>query len=161
MVVPRPYPIIANVAGVAAGVYHYNARDHSLELLVELPDGQSGALATKFMCGQTYFGSAHVSIIITARFSRNHWKYRRHQKAYASILVDAAHLSQTLYLVSGDLGLGAFVTAAINSREIGEYLGRDGIDEGAVLMVGFGKRARERSALEPKFSRYVPGETRI
>jgi len=53
------------------------------------------------------------------------------------------------------------VTAAINSREIDEYLGLDGIDEGAVLMVGFGKRARERSALEPKFSRYVPGETRI
>ena len=79
------------------------------------------------MCGQSYFGTAAVSFVLTARFYRNHWKYRRHQKAYAGILMDAAHLSQTLYLVSDDLGLGAYVTIAINARDIEARLGLDGV----------------------------------
>ncbi len=94
------------------GIYHYNARDHELVLLSELEPAEGRRMATSFMCGQSYFGTAHVSFVLTARFYRNHWKYRRHQKAYAAILMDAAHLSQTLYLVSAELGLGAFITIA-------------------------------------------------
>jgi hypothetical protein len=50
------------------------------------------------MAGQSFFGAAHVSFVLTARFARNHWKYRGHDRAYAGMLMDAAHLSQTLYL---------------------------------------------------------------
>ena len=112
------YPIVTRVTGVEPGIYHYNVRDHSLGLLSEVATGEGQRLATSFMCGQQHFGTAAVSFVLTARFSRNHWKYRRHQKAYAGILMDAAHLSQTLYLVATELGLGAFVTIAINSRDI-------------------------------------------
>jgi nitroreductase len=98
---------------------------------------------------------------MTARFPRNHWKYPKQQKAYPVILMDAAHLSQTLYLVAGDLGLGAFVTAAINGLLIEERLGIDGITEGAVAVAGCGRRRPERSPLEPTFRPYVPRETTI
>jgi hypothetical protein len=84
----------------AARIYHYNGRDHSLERVLALERQAACQMATAFICGQSYFGSAHASFILTARFHRNHWKYRRHQKAYAGMLMDAAHLSQTLYLVS-------------------------------------------------------------
>jgi SagB-type dehydrogenase family enzyme len=100
-----------------------------------------------------------VSVILTARFPRSHWKYRRHQKAYATILMDAAHLSQTLYLVAADLGLGAYVTAAINSVQVDERLGIDGIEEGAIAICGFGHRVPGRHKLEPRFEPYVPRET--
>jgi putative peptide maturation dehydrogenase len=146
------YPIINNVDGVDPGIYHYNALEHSLALLCELEPGEGQRMATSFMCGQSYFGAAHVSFVLTARFYRNHWKYRRHQKAYAGILMDAAHLSQTLYLVGAELDLGAFVTIAINARDIEKRFGLDGVSEGVIAMTGCGLRARGESPLEPRFS---------
>jgi SagB-type dehydrogenase family enzyme len=111
------------------------------------------------MCGQSYFGAAHVSFILTARFYRTYWKYRRHQKAYAAILMDTAHLTQTLYLVSTDLGLGAFVSIAINARDIEEFLGFDGVHEGVIAMAGCGPRASGESPLELLASTNPPGRT--
>jgi putative peptide maturation dehydrogenase len=151
------YPIITHVTGVPPGIYHYNVRDHALGMRSELPADEGVMLATSFMCGQRYFGSAHVSFVMTARFSRNHWKYRRHQKAYAGILMDAAHLSQTLYLVSGELGLGAFITIAINARDIERTLGLDGVSEGVIAMAGCGPRAPGESPLELTFAPQAPG----
>lgn len=142
------YPIVSNVSGIPAGIYHYNVREHALALLSELQPREACATATEFACGQNYFGAAHVSFVLTARFYRNHWKYRRHQKAYAGILMDAAHLSQTLYLVSGELGLGAYLTIAINTRDIERRLELDGVNEGGIAMTGCGLRARTPSPLE-------------
>jgi putative peptide maturation dehydrogenase len=150
------YPIVSNVAGVTAGIHHYNVADHSLTLLAELEPPEARGLATAFMCGQSYFGAAHVSFVLSARFYRNHWKYRRHQKAYAGIMMDAAHLSQTLYLVSEQLQLGAFLTIAINGRNIEERLGLDGVEEGVIAMTGCGPRVADRSPLELRFAPREP-----
>jgi putative peptide maturation dehydrogenase len=146
------YPIVSNVSGVPPGIYHYNVREHSLTLLSELDAAVARSTAATFMCGQSYFATASVSFVLTARYYRNHWKYRRHQRAYAGILMDAAHLTQTLYLVSGELGLGAFVTIALNARDIEQRLGLDGVSEGVIAIAGCGPRAPGRSPLEPEFA---------
>ena len=112
---------------------------------------EASALAERFTAGQSYFRDAGLLVILTARFPRTFWKYRQHPRAYAVVLMDAAHLSQTFYLVSTDLGLGAFVTAAINAREIDEELGLDGFSEGAVAISGCGHVATEQSSLHPDF----------
>jgi putative peptide maturation dehydrogenase len=150
------YPLVANVEGIAPGLYHYRAEDHVLELVEALAADEVRTLTARFVCGQTYFASAAVSIVLTARFFRNHWKYRRHQKALGAILMDAAHLSQTLYLVAAELGLGAYVTAAVNALEIEERLGLDGYGEGVLAVSGFGRRPPGRSRFEPNFTPYVP-----
>lgn len=150
------YPIVCNVDGVDPGIYHYSVGDHSLEPLCRLEADEARELATGFMCGQSYFGTAAVSFVLTARFYRNHWKYRRHQKAYPGILMDAAHLSQTLYLVSDDLDLGAYVTIAINGRDIEARLGLDGVQEGVIAINGCGPRGPGRSPLELSFSPWSP-----
>jgi putative peptide maturation dehydrogenase len=149
-------PIITNVDGVAPGIYRYNGRKHSLVNLETLEAAEARRVATSFMCGQKYFGMAHVTFVLTARFYRNHWKYRRHQKAYAGLLMDAAHLSQTLYLVSTELNLSAFVTIAINARDIEERLGLDGVTEGVIAMTGCGRRMPGESPLELRFSAEPP-----
>ena len=153
------YPLVTGVDGVEPGLYHYRASDHALELIEPLDADEGRAVAADLVAGQTYFAEAHVSVILTARFPRSHWKYRRHQKAYATILMDAAHLTQTLYLVAADLGLGAYVTAAINSVQVDERLRIDGIEEGAIAICGFGHRPPERQQLEPRFTPYIPRET--
>jgi putative peptide maturation dehydrogenase len=144
------FPLVLNVAGAESGLHHYNAKRHALELVEPIDRDTSKAMATSFVCGQTYFGSAQVLLLLVARFSRSYWKYRRHPKAYASILLDAGHLSQTLYLVAADRGLGAFVTTVVNNAEIDERLGLDGIDEGVVAVCGFGVPG-ERSPFDPEF----------
>jgi nitroreductase len=74
--------------------------------------------------------------------------------------MDAAHLAQTFYLVCAELGLGAFVTAAVNGANIEERLGLDPFTEGALAMCGCGRPAA-REELDAKFEPYVPRETII
>jgi putative peptide maturation dehydrogenase len=151
------YPIVTNVEGVAPGVYHYNAGDHSLDLLSALSAEEARELAGTFMCGQDYFGAAHASFVLAARFYRNHWKYRRHPRAYAAMLMDAGHLSQTLYLVAAELGLGAFVTVGINGKDIETRIGLDGVEAGVLAVCGCGPRSQRSSPLEPRFTAERPG----
>ena len=155
------YPLVSGVDGVEPGLYHYNGRDHTLELMERLEEETAVALAADFTCGQNYFGTAHVSFVMTARFPRNHWKYPKQQKAYPVMLMDAAHLSQTHYLVATELGLGAYVTVAINALDIEQRLGLDGVTEGPVAMAGCGKQRATGSPFEPTFAPYVPRETRL
>jgi len=151
------YLLAANVEGLEPGLYRYLVENHALELLEALGSPREAhQLGTAFMCGQTYFGSAHVLVVMAARFERNHWKYNAHDKAYPAILMDAAHLSQTLYLGAAELGLGAFVTAAINGVDVDERLGLDGYREGSLAICGFGPPAAEPSPFDPTFVPYVP-----
>ena len=146
------YPIVSGVAGVAPGVYRYDAGAHALELVAALEADDARSTATRLMCGQRYFGDAHVSVVLTARFYRSQWKYRQHERAYASMLMDAGHLSQTMYLVAESLGLGAYVTIAVNARDIDALLGMEGFEEGAIAVVGCGPRSPEGSGLELEFT---------
>jgi putative peptide maturation dehydrogenase len=156
------YPLVADVEGVEPGLYHYHSGDHALEQVESLASTEvARALAADFMCGQTYFGSAHVAFVLTARFERSHWKYRHHHKAYPAMLMDAGHLSQTLYLVATALGLGAFVTAAVNAANVEERLGLDGYREGVLAVVGCGPPAPEPSPFDPHFEPYEPRETQL
>jgi putative peptide maturation dehydrogenase len=150
------YPLIARVDGIDPGLYHYNTSEHALELLEPLAPDQVELLIEEFTAGQTYLRSAHVLLVLTARFERSFWKYRQHEKAYPVVLMDAAHLSQTLYLVCTELGLGAFVTAAVNGANVDERLGIDGFHEGTIAAVGFGKPAEGHPMLDPSFTPFVP-----
>ena len=154
------YPLVLNVAGLDPGLYHYDGRAHALGLIEALSLDEARATAAEFVCGQTYFADAHVLFAHAARFDRAFWKYRNHPKAFGALLMDAAHLSQTLYLVATELGLGAFVTAAINNVDIEEWLGIDGYREGVLAVCGFGRPTAERSPFDPEFLPFVPRETR-
>jgi putative peptide maturation dehydrogenase len=150
------YPLLTAVEGFDPGLYHYRTRDHALELLGPLDRAEARALAEQLMCGQTELAGAQAVLVLTARFARSFWKYRRHDKAYAALLMEVGHLSQTLYLVAAELGLGAFVTAAINNANADELLRLDPLVEGALAMCGAGVRSGEPSHLEPDFEPYTP-----
>jgi SagB-type dehydrogenase family enzyme len=97
-----------------------------------------------------------VLFLLTARFYRSYWKYRRHPRAYSVLLMDVGHLSQTLYLVCTRLGLGAFVTAAINGGTAEDRLGLDPLDEGALAICGCGVPAAGTTRLDPDFRPFTP-----
>jgi putative peptide maturation dehydrogenase len=145
------YALISNVEDVEPGIYHYDMRVHALSRLEARDAADVRETATQFMCGQDFLAEAHVSFVLTARFERCYWKYRRMDKAYASLLMEAGALTQTLYLLAVERDLGAWVTLAINSPEIEECLEIDGCDEGVLAMVGCGPRLATQSPFDTPF----------
>lgn len=142
------YLLVQHVDGVAPGLYHYHPVDHALEPIAPLDGDEARRLAKRFVAAQDYFADAHALVVPASRFARNFWKYRNHAKAYRALILDVGHLSQTLYLAATELGLGAFITAAINEVDIEEAFGLDPLEEGPLAVCGFGLRAAERAEIE-------------
>lgn len=148
------YALVQRVEGLTPGLYHYLPMQHALEPLQAMTGDEAAGWAHRFVAGQAWFRDAPVLVVMVARFDRLFWKYRRHAKAWRVVHLDVGHLSQTMYLSATELGLGAFVTAAINDGEIGELLGLPPLREGVIALVGFGPRAatmthRELVDLDP------------
>jgi len=142
------YVLVQRVAGVAPGLYHYLCTEHALESLQELSHEAAGEHAHRFVAGQHWFAAAPVLVVMTARFDRLFWKYRRHAKAWRVAHLDAGHLSQTMFLTAAELGLGAFVTAAVNDHAIERALELETEREGVIAVCGFGPRAAMATTLE-------------
>lgn len=141
------YLIIQNVEGVLPGLYHYHPMEHALTLIPGALTPEPGT-AAKFVAGQHWFANAHVMIILAPRFDRLHWKYRGHAKAYRAVTLDVGHLSQLLLGCATEMGLGAFVTAAINEKEIEQTLGFDPMAQSPLAICGFGWRAEVMETTE-------------
>ena len=142
------YVLVRRVEGMAPGLYHYLSMRHALEPLQALSADEAAALAHRFVAGQDWFEDVPVMVVMTARFDRLFWKYRRHAKAWRVVHLDVGHLSQTMYLSATERGLGCFVTAAINDRAVDEALGLRPLREAAIALVGFGPRAAEMRTME-------------
>jgi SagB-type dehydrogenase family enzyme len=118
-------------------MYHYSAKDHSLELL---KSGDLRGMCVEFAAGQEWTRNASVLFLMTAAVARTAWKYRI-PRVYRAFLLDAGHLSQSFLLVSTALGLGAFCIGIINDLRIEKELGVDGVNETVVFAVGVGQPA--------------------
>jgi putative peptide maturation dehydrogenase len=142
------YVLVQRVEGLAPGIYHYLSMEHSLEPLRLLTSEEAADWAHRFVAGQDWFGNVQAMVVMTARFDRLFWKYRRHSKAWRVAHLDVGHLSQTSYLSATELGLGSFVTGAINDRAVEEALDLPALREGPIAIVGFGPRSESRHHLE-------------
>ncbi|WP_140725120.1 putative peptide maturation dehydrogenase [Pseudomonas sp. Hp2] len=141
------YLLVQRVDGVSPGLYHYHPVDHALEPL-QAPPGSLESLARRWLSGQHWFADAPVLVILAARFARSFWKYRQHAKAYRALVLETGHISQALYLSAHDLGLGAFVTAAINEMDVEADLGMDPAQESPIAACGFGWRSQRMQVPE-------------
>ncbi|WP_282268271.1 nitroreductase family protein [Stenotrophomonas sp. PS02298] len=94
---------------------------------------------------QHWFADAHVMVILSPRYTRNFWKYRQ---AYRAIVLEAGHLSQALYMSATEMGLGAYVTCAINEALLEQVFGLDPMTEGVLPVCGFGWRGTEMVTME-------------
>lgn len=157
------YLIVRNVEGLARGLYHYRPGDHALQPLpfdqAAMPavaERHAGAqdkdaldyLAWIAVGGQQWFADAHALVVLAPRFARNFWKYRNHAKAYRVAILDVGHLSQTLLLTATELGLGSYITAAINEVDIERAFGLTHYVDGPLAVCGFGPRADTMATAE-------------
>lgn len=157
------YLIARRVEGLARGLYHYRPADHALQPLPldaasVLADAGRHAdardmdaldfLAWIAVGGQQWFADAHALCVLAPRFQRNFWKYRNHPKAYRVCILDIGHLSQTLLLSATELGVGSYVTAAINEADIERAFGLSHWIDGPLAVCGLGIRADAMATYE-------------
>jgi SagB-type dehydrogenase family enzyme len=134
------YVMARNVSGLRAGVYHYEAASHSLELLQR---GAPSRSIVKLLADQAWYGNAAFVVFMTGVFARTQWKYD-YARAYRAVLMEAGHLCQTFCLTATWLGLAPFCTIAFADSKIEKLLRLDGISESVLYVAGAGARP-ERS----------------
>ena len=144
----RPYPsgggsyglelylAVNRCEGLTRGFYHYDAGGHAL-----VPIGVRAQELDALLAGAGFAMDApavpQILITIAARFGRTAWKYS--SLAYALILKDAGVLTQTLYLMATDMGLGG---CAIGTANVDLFARMTGIEfhvEGPVGQFALGR----------------------
>jgi SagB-type dehydrogenase family enzyme len=137
------YLAVSNCAGLARGLYHYDAGGHTL-VAIDASAQQLRALsmAAEFAMGAS--GSPQILITIAARFGRLSWKYS--SIAYSLILKDVGSLIQTFYLTATDMGLGGCAIGTNNIDLFEKITGLEFHIEGPVGQFALG---RGRKALVP------------
>lgn len=126
------------VDGLQPGLYHYLAADHALEPLTHQEDRSLDELAATLLAHQPWFCEAPLLVFQVTRYERLYWKYRRHAKAWKVSILDAGHISMLAYLAATELGLGVFVSAALNDIDVEQAFGLDPLRYGVVCVNGFG-----------------------
>ncbi|WP_205877112.1 SagB/ThcOx family dehydrogenase [Mycobacterium camsae] len=128
------YVGILNVDGVPAGIYHYNALEHSLELL----DAGLSPQRVVDLCGrQEWTGTAAFIVVLCMTVDRMLSKYRT-PRAYRICLINAGHLGQTFALTATALGLGPFQTAAFSDSHVAEAFRLDNIAQTPLYILAAG-----------------------
>lgn len=129
------YLLIDRVDSVKKGVYRYLPLQHQLIFLFDgdhLNDEISQAAN-----GQKFVGTGAVVFIWSCIPYRSEWRYD--VCAHKTMLLDAGHLCQNLYLASEAIGCGTCAIAAYDQGLADRFLGLDGKDEFVVYMAPVGK----------------------
>lgn len=125
---------IRQVTGVEPGVYHYNVKNHELELLIR---GDLTEDLSRICGNQEYVSKAAVTILISAVFQRTKRKYG--ERGYRYALLDVGHLGQNIYLASTALGISVMTTCGFFDDEANKLLRLDGVDETMLYVAFVGK----------------------
>ncbi|MEO7194201.1 MAG: SagB/ThcOx family dehydrogenase [Pseudonocardiaceae bacterium] len=122
------------VAGLEAGLYHYNPVRDELRHLSE--GDMTREIASCFVQGAIAY-DAPVFVFLTAWFERVTFKYA--DRGYRFALLEAGHVAQNLNLAAGALGLGALNLGGYFDHELDDLLGLDGVSASTVYALALGR----------------------
>ena len=128
------------VEGLAPGVYHYSAVDHTLGLVSSAPLPRLGDL----LAGQRWFDQAAATILLAAEFERTMWKYP-HPTGYRVVLLEAGHIVQNMLLLATEHGLAATPTCAVDDKLVDRTVGIDSVTQAVLYTLSIGTRSAKRS----------------
>lgn len=127
------YPVILKSKEILPGIYHYNVKWNSLELLLK------GNFKKKFgeITSQNWVNKSTVIIIITAVFPRTIIKYK--ERGWRYIFFEAGHLSQNIHLISTTLKLKSCAIGGFLDEEIINLLELNPKNELPLYLITIGK----------------------
>lgn len=131
------YPIILKGLDVEAGIYHYNVKRHTLELL-EYGDFTS-RLAERVEAPE-HIGNACLLLLVTAVFNRSELLFG--DRGYRYVLLEAGYLAQNFFITAASLGLNCLFINEFIDDALNTLLDLDGVQESVVdVLVLGGKKA--------------------
>jgi SagB-type dehydrogenase family enzyme len=109
------------IDGQADAVYRYNPRSHALQTV------RAGTLSGYFrfselLWGQDFADDAPAAVILSVNWQQFMWKYRS-SHAYRFAHYDLGAYMQTAVLAATSLGMGSFITPALNDVKVSRLLG--------------------------------------
>lgn len=129
------YPLVINEGGgIKEGLYHYNVKEHCLEILLQ------ENLRRWLLESTGNFKSiikASVVFIITGVLDRTRVKYG--DRAYRYILMEAGHMSQNLLLLATGLGMASLAVGGYIDSKVAELLNLELVKEVPLYMIVVGK----------------------
>ena len=128
------YAACGDIAGLAAGVYHYGPHDHALRRLRE---GDHRAAFVEAAGAEPTLARAPVIVASASTYWRNAWKYR--SRTYRHCFWDGGALHAHALAVGAALGLVPQVVAGFVDAQVGRLLGLDPRREGALTLVPVGR----------------------
>jgi SagB-type dehydrogenase family enzyme len=127
------YVLASRVAGLPAGLYHFDPEDHALDVLRE---GDELPLASSHLVQRDLGASAAAIVFISAVFARSTFKYG--DRGYRFILLEAGHLAQNANLTAQEMGLATTNVGGYADRAVDRYLGFDGVNESTIYLLLLG-----------------------
>ncbi len=128
------YPIVfIGDADTPAGLYHYNVREHALDVLWQRPFSKS---EIDRMFVYEWVQNSSVALVMTAVFARNQVKYG--ERGYRYVLIEAGHIGENVYLTAEALGLNCCGMAGTRDEYVERLLDIDGVTESVVHSVILG-----------------------
>lgn len=132
------YPIETYVAvlraeGLEHGLYHYNVKDHSLEFL------SGGDIKNKIVSifreeWVLESGAVFIFSLMPDRSTRKYGNF-----AFKSMLIEAGHIAENMYLIAATLKLKCCSLARVNRAGANAVLETDGIEEIPFYALAAGK----------------------
>ena len=119
------YLAVFRVEGLENGIYHYLPVEHAIEFVAAVEDFETAV--SDSLCEQTWAGKAAVVFYYSAVPYRSEWRYGI--QAHKSMLLDAGHVVQNLYLSCQAIGCGTCAIAAFDQTKADGLLMLDGDNE--------------------------------
>ena len=117
-----------------AGLYHYNVKDHALDVLWE---GEFSDNKISELFSYPWVKDAAVALVMTAIFWKNRNKYG--ERGYRYVLMEAGHIGQNIYLVSSALNLKCCALGGTWDENLEKLLDIDGVTESVIYALVIGK----------------------
>lgn len=132
------------VDGLAPGVWHYSAREHSLGLV-----GDAGLPSVaEVLAGQRWFEHTAALVLLVAHFDRTMWKYP-HPTGYRVVLLEAGHIAQNILLAATARGLACTPTCAIDDGQAVGLTKCAQLTQSHVYTVALGNRSTIPTVMDP------------
>jgi len=129
------YLLVNNVTELKRGLYRYLAIEHKLLYLGEIKDQKTKI--TEATLGQKFTGEAAAVFIWSCIAYRGEWRYNI--ASHKTMLLDAGHICQNLYLACEGINAGTCAIAAYDQKKIDKLINVDGEEEFSVYLSPVGK----------------------
>ncbi len=128
------YYVCGDLPDLPAGVYHYDAQDHSLR---QLRAGDFRSVLVEATGTDPAVARAPAVLLVTSTFWRNAWRYKA--RAYRHTYWDAGTSLAQALAVAASAGVPTRLVMGFVDRDVNALLDVDGRREAAVAMCALGR----------------------